>query len=259
MNWGDLTVELAGLQARFKEEEDRAATMVQAPVGTYVIVRADGVKVTKKHLKDVVYNDKFHKAVESANTTTMIMWRDFAPAGHRPYLLGAFAMSDEVSFIVGPGDNYYDRRLWKMATTLGSTLSGAATTSFGERGKGGHQIVVTFDARPLLAPDKAVLVDYIWCRALIGLRNAMNRVVRLSGRVTEAEQFGDLTTRDDFAWLAGKITEHGLEHNLRLACRSCFATGWDGHQQPQHSAVRISSGDRREMLRSIEHLALQRK
>lgn len=258
MSWGDLTHELAGLLVRFKEEEVRAAAMVEAPFGNYVIVRADGVKVTKRLLKDRIHNDEFYNAVCSATTSCMTMWRDYAKPEHRPYLLGAFAMSDEVSFIVGTGDNYYDRRLWKMVTTLGSTLSGATTVYLGQKVKGGRPLVVAFDARPLLVQDTMELRDYLWCRALIGLRNAMNRVLRLSGKDTEAELYRDVTTRDDFEWLAGKIAALELECQLGLACQSFFAMGWDAARHPQHCEVKVSTGDRVEMLRSIEHLWLVR-
>lgn len=257
MPWNDLTRELAELQGRFKAEESSAATMMVAPLGQFVVVRADGIKATKRHLKDQIHNDKFFQAVRDATATCMTMWRDHAKVEDRPYLLGAFAVSDEVSFIVGPGDNYYGRRLWKMASTLGGTLSGAATARFDRKIKD-RPLVVAFDARPVLVPDKAALRDYLWCRALIGLRNALNRVLRLSDTATASELYRAATTRDDFEWMASKIGELGLEPQLKLASKSFSATCWDGAQRPTHVDVQVSSGDRDEFLWSIEPLGLGR-
>lgn len=184
--------ELGKLVEQFSQLEESTGALEVAPPETLVVVRADGIKHSKHFLKDSLENPAYHTALREAIGKTYPLWRNWAPEKCRPYLLGALRLSDEVSLIVNRGENYYQRRLLKMTTTLASTLSGAMSLEFAAAGHSGPGAppIMAFDGRALVMREVGEFESYIRCRRLLFARNAMARVLRVTSSLSDAELYG---------------------------------------------------------------------
>ncbi len=218
MNVEGLDIELRDQTERFRKIEAESETLRAAPNGAYLVVRADGVKASKRHLKDVMENRKFTDAISRAVVTCGVLWRSWAPNGAPPYLCGAVQFGDEVSFVIGPGPNHFERRLLKMTTTLASTLSAAATAAFAQRTAGGHPEIVAFDGRPLVLGGSAAVHDYIRCRWLCAIRLVINKILRIRRVLSEQEQYGSDKLFDSIERTNAHLVRAGLANEVPKAC-----------------------------------------
>lgn len=208
--------ELEGLHEQFSRLEASTRSLEVAPVGALVVIRADGIKHSKHFLKDSLEQPDYHLALHEAIGRTHQIWRSWAPKPFRPYLLGALRLSDEVSFIVNRGENYYKRKLLKITTTLASTLSGAMSLTYAGadqfQGELDRAPIMAFDGRALVLDDVNELGLYIRCRRLLFSRNAMARVLRLESGLTEGDLYdgGERKLASDIYRLSLAIDERGL-------------------------------------------------
>lgn len=209
--------ELLALHDRFTRVEAESLVPTVGD-GQPLVVRLDGVKASKRHLKDVLRNAAFADALAEAIQVTYRLWRDWAPEEHRPYLLAALALSDEVSFLVNQGPNYYARRVLKICTTLCGTLSAAATIAFARRAGGRRrskgdrrrETIIAFDARPILVRDSGAVSDYCRWRQLLACRNAMARALRLRSDLADRLYEGDQPLADNIHALSIEVGRRGL-------------------------------------------------
>lgn len=205
--------ELLTLLEHFTAREQQARALEAAPDDKLLIVRVDGIKASKHFLKDTLEHPAYHGALHSAIIKTYKLWRQWAPK-HNPYLLGALRLSDEVSFIINRGENYYHRRLYKITSTLASTLSGSMSLEFAQtmqRGNKHQPWIMAFDGRPLLLEDIADLSAYIRCRRLLFSRNAMGRVLRLESDLGEERLYRqEPKLAEDIARLSQEIDARRL-------------------------------------------------
>lgn len=204
--------ELERRHEHFLKLESQARAQEVAPAAALVVIRADGIKSSKRFLKNSLECPEYHNALHKAVGSTHRLWHAWAPPQFRPYLLGALRISDEVSFVVNRGDNYFGRRLLKITTTIASTLSGAmslAFASFGHQGSLANAPVVAFDGRPLVVHEIAELQSYIRWRRLLQARNAMARTLRLKSSLSDDELYRSVPR------LADDIHRLGLEVDAR--------------------------------------------
>lgn len=230
--------ELLTLLEHFTAREQQARTLEAAPDDKLLIIRADGIKASKHFLKDSLEHPAYHGALHSAIIKTYKLWRQWAPK-HNPYLLGALRLSDEVSFIVNRGENYYHRRLYKITSTLASTLSGSMSLEFAQtthRNNNQQPRIMAFDGRPLLLEDMEELFAYIRCRRLLFSRNAMGRVLRLESDLGEEGLYRqEPKLAEDIVRLSQEIDARSLWPQFQKAASGSVlyipnAEGWlNGH------------------------------
>lgn len=179
--------DLNALDEHFRDRENDARRLDEAPAGTWVIIRCDGVRANKRFLSQTLHNPRFASALSDATKQVCLLYRSFAPQDARPYVAGALVISDEVSFIVNRGPNYHERRLWKLATTLCSALAAAMSIHMERAARDAsesvpeHPQIINFDARPLVLAAAADVIDYIRWRRLLATRNALAKALRLGG------------------------------------------------------------------------------
>jgi tRNA(His) 5'-end guanylyltransferase len=210
----DTQAQLLALHKRYEELERQARLVEAAPADTLLIIRADGVKHSKHFLKNSLDQPDYDRALHEALLQTYYIWRHWTSKENTPYLLGALRLSDEVSLIVNRGDNYYNRRLYKITSTLASTLSGSMSLAFAPiaRAKLKQDApVMTFDGRPLLVATAQDLFAYIHSRRLLHARNAMARVLRLKSDLTGPQLYEEQPKlAEDIFRLSQAIDERNL-------------------------------------------------
>lgn len=213
---------LTSLEPRFKEIEEESLTHRSCPSGYYSCFRLDGVKASKIHLKDALSNRAFESAVGKAIETSYYLLRHQLPRDTGNLFLGVCSFSDEVSFVLENKPNYYDGRLMKLATILAGTTSAAMSIHFKPTGTDPNRPLITsFDARPVILTDLAQVRDYLLFRWLVGRRNAMSKVLRLSKVVTD-EVLYQTDLKVDMKRLSELVEKHGLKDHLAKAL-STFA------------------------------------
>lgn len=214
------TAVLDQLLRRFETLERQAQVLERAPDGALVIVRADGIKASRRFLSRTLEQPDYHNALHNAVTQVYYIWRNWAPKADSPYLLGVLRLSDEVSFILNRGANYYERRLLKMTSTLASTLSGAMSLAYAGTGAAsqGRPPVMAFDGRPLLVREADELTSYVRCRRLLHARNAMTKVLRLCSDMSEDDLYGgQAKLASDIDRLSQVVEAHGLWRQFERA------------------------------------------
>ncbi|NVB40324.1 hypothetical protein G6O69_20960 [Pseudenhygromyxa sp. WMMC2535] len=228
--------ELELLLERFSALEAESSTVDIAPAEGLLVVRADGIKQSKRFLKDELENPRYRTALHKAVGITFRMWRDWAPEPSRPFILAALRLSDEVSFVLNRGDNYYGRRILKITTTLASTLSGAMSLAIAPpvaRKSPRMLSVAAFDGRPLILGGEDELVSYIRCRRLLHARNAMAKVLRLES------EFSDSQLYDEAPRLADDIHRLGREVGARSL--------WDRFDRAVSGSALYTAGSGKEL------------
>ena len=214
------------LEPIYHDLERESATTWDYSADQFLVVRLDGVKASGAFLKDHPRNLDYERGIDKAINTAYYMLRGWTKEENTNFYLGALSMSDEVSFILNSGTNWYSNRLLKLSTVLAGVLSAAMTKSFEiyqpERSvftKKGHpdkRVLLNFDARPLIFDDLDKIVEYLRFRWILGCRNAMAKMLRLRGKMSE-EDFSDPERWSNIEWMAGQLDEHGLFDAYRKA------------------------------------------
>lgn len=225
---------LAQSEQKFRDMEQAALAIPVAPLGTsYLCFRLDGIKVSKRFLKDSLSNERFYDALRlSIQGVYQLLRRSTGEeyGEHEPgnFFLCAFCISDEVSFILNNRRNHLENRVFKTGTTLAGTLSGALSLNYKSESKkhakpsaNGHQfpMVMAFDARPLILNVHDEVEEYILHRWLLAGRNTMSKVLRLAG-VLPGEDVYRLARQNNLPRLCELIERNGLVERYHSAMRS---------------------------------------
>src|SRR5262245_1057207 len=111
--------ELARLEQKFREMEQEALSVPTAPLGTkHLCFRLDGIKQSKKFLKDFSINEEFNKALRFSIQGVYRLFKrctgeEYGAPEPGNFFFCAFCVSDEVSFILNNKRNHLDNRLFK--------------------------------------------------------------------------------------------------------------------------------------------------
>jgi hypothetical protein len=186
-----------------------ADSLIQAtcPVEQCLCVRLDGIKVSKRFLKDSHTNPQFLKLLSRSVTETYKLLKWQSDKENKNFFLCAVAVSDEVSFILNNRENYHKNRTFKIATMLAGNLSALTTLhapSYLRRPE-----MIAFDARPLLLDSYEKVEEYIRFRYLIGRRNAMCKALRIA-QVFPRDELYESGLMNDVPGLISAIAQHGL-------------------------------------------------
>ena len=196
----------------FKQIEDHSLTQSNCPVGQYLCVRLDGIKVSKRFLKDNLTHPQFFKLLwrSVADTYTLLKWQ--SDKENKNFFLCAVALSDEISFILNNRQNYYENRVFKIATMLAGNLSAYTTLHYQAAQK--RPEIIAFDARPLILESYERVEEYIRFRYLIGRRNAMCKVLRIA-KVFPRDELYETGLMNDVPGLIRAIEQHGLGNKVQ--------------------------------------------
>jgi hypothetical protein len=226
--------ELARLEEKFRLMEQDALSVVEAPLGSrYLCFRLDGIKVSKRYLKDSLVHEAFGAALRSSIQTVYHLLRactgeEYGEREEGNFFLCAFCISDEVSFILNNHHNYLGNRVFKTGTSLAGTLSGALSLRFqaeskkhGKKSASGHRYpqVMAFDARPLLLDVHGEVEEYLRHRWLLAGRNALCKVLRLNNAVSGDDVY-KMGRSNDLPGLCELIHRHGLESQVHQVMQS---------------------------------------
>jgi len=181
--------QLCDMNSKFKDIEKTSESCVLTPAQHYLVVRLDGIGLSKKYLKNEVVNKRFQKVMTKAIQQTYYVLHRKSRSNAQQLFLGVVVASDEVSFILNTYGNYFDDRLFKTVTTIASTFSSFFTK------EGIHEnlnlsITGSFDGKPLILQNLEEVNKYIAYRAAIYTRNSMAKVLRLNG-VPESELYSE--------------------------------------------------------------------
>lgn len=182
--------QLCAFHDKFKAIEEESATKVSTPHQRYLVVRLDGIGMSKKYLKDEITNKRFQKIMMKAIQQTYYVLHRKSPSNAQQIFLGIVMASDEVSFILNTSGNYYNDGLFKIVTTIASTFSSFFTKE-GILADPQNSIIGSFDGRPLILQNLEEVNEYIAYRAAIYNRNSMTKTLRLKG-VPDSELYSDL-------------------------------------------------------------------
>lgn len=203
--------QLCDLNVKFKKIEDDSTTQSHTPKQHYLVVRLDGIGLSKKYLKDELSNKRFQKKMIKAIQQTYYALHRKSPSNAQQIFLGMVMASDEVSFILNTFDNYFDDKLFKIVTTIASTFS-----SFFSQEEAGsnpkNAITGSFDGRPLILENLKEVNEYIAYRAAIYSRNSMAKALRLKG-VPNNELYCD-TNNNNLDYYQTKFNQLALDMDV---------------------------------------------
>lgn len=180
----ELIKKCCDLKGEFEQLEEKSVSFSSTPKGHYLVVRLDGIGLSKKYLKDKVIHKQFQKVMIKAIEQTYYVLHRKSPSDAKQLFLGVVMASDEVSFILNTYDNYFDDRLFKTVTTIASTFTCFFTQEGAHKNKK-LSITGSFDGRPLILPNLEDVNKYIAYRAAVYTRNSMARLLRIKGVDTD--------------------------------------------------------------------------
>jgi len=130
------------------------------PIDGFTVVRLDGrgfTKLTKELLEfERPFDSRFHSAIQQTCEHLMRSGIDTA---------FAYTQSDEISMLLRPEQNAFNRKTRKLNSILAGEASGVFSLAVGHP--------VAFDCRTIPVPDEGVVVDYFRWRAEDAKRNAL--------------------------------------------------------------------------------------
>ena len=221
--------DINGTNFKYKKMESNALLMTNSSVDTYLCIRADGVKSSKRHLKDVITNKIFNDSFNNAINSVYHLNKYQTYRVNYNFFFCAFSASDEVSFIINKGNNYYENRILKICTILSSILSSAMTIDFElmTRKQENREIdkkkrypdIMAFDARPIILNDILDVKEYIHYRWLIACRNAACKVLRLKSELSQKEIYDD-ELNNNLDLLLKKVNDLGFIEDYKEAVDS---------------------------------------
>lgn len=176
----ELIKQCCDLKGEFEQLEEKSVSFSSTPKGHYLVVRLDGIGLSKKYLKDKVIHKQFQKVMIKAIEQTYYVLHRKSPSDAKQLFLGVVMASDEVSFILNTYDNYFDDRLFKTVTTIASTFTCFFTQEGAHKNKK-LSITGSFDGRPLILPNLEDVNKYIAYRAAVYTRNSMAKLLRIKG------------------------------------------------------------------------------
>lgn len=236
---------IAQLNTQFTAIEKEALLTEAAPLGSYIVCRADGIKASKKYLADKLTYPAFKEALHGAVETVYHLFRRCTGEEHGEreggnFFLGIIAVSDEVSFILNNRRNFLKNRLVKTTTSLASALSGAMSLSFAEESTkyarpaaNGYRRpqVMAFDGRPLVLESYALVEEYLKHRWLLSVRSAMCKVLRVQ-KIVDDRTLYDTGLKDELPRLADLIVQHGMENECaQLMSEFCLFLPGESHAE----------------------------
>lgn len=212
-----LIKQFCDLKTEFKQVEEKSALCGVMKPNQYLIVRLDGIGLSKKYLKDKVVHKRFQKTMKDAIEQTYFALHRKSRSDAQQAFLGVMVASDEVSFIFNTYDNYFEHRLFKAVSTVASTF-----TSFFAK-KGGHKeenlrIFGAFDGRPILLSNVDEVNKYIAYRSAIYIRNSMAKLLRIKG-VDSDEIYSD-ENHNNFDYYQRKF--HQLNLDTESIMKGCI-------------------------------------
>jgi len=151
---------------KFKEFDARMRAFEKADdpsviPGTYAIARLDGrgfTKLLEKSGYTKPFDDNFHVAM----TTTL----GYLMNNRGFNILYGYTQSDEISLLIDPYDDSFDRKIRKWISVLAGEASAHMTMIAGSP--------LVFDCRIVLLPHVADVKDYFRWRMADAQRNALN-------------------------------------------------------------------------------------
>lgn len=211
------TTEITALIKKYNEIEMNSLIQYASTPEQFLCFRLDGIKASKKYLKDMLSNERYNRALSSATQELHYSLRNQNKAIDTSFFYCAFSASDEVSFILNQGENHYKNRIFKIGTMLSGILSSAMTIHFeslgpnNKKGKRKHQHKeptqkMAFDSRPLVLNTTGEVKEYIKFRCALACRNAACKVLRLESKFDIYEA----GIKDDIEALFSKVEEYDL-------------------------------------------------
>jgi tRNA(His) 5'-end guanylyltransferase len=200
----------------FNRIEEESLTQPNCPSGQYLCIRLDGIKVSKRFLKDRLTHPQFLTILSQSITDTYHMLKWQSSKENKNLFFCVIALSDEISFVLNNRDNYFENRTFKIATMLAGNLSACTTLHYqaAQRPSKQRPEIIAFDARPLILDSYERIEDYIRFRYLIGRRNSMCKALRLA-QVFERDELYETGLKDDVPGLIKAVAQHGLGNKVQ--------------------------------------------
>ena len=211
------TAEISALMNKYNQIEMDSIIQYASKPEQFLCYRLDGIKASKKYLKDTLSNERYNRGLSKATKEAHYSLKNKKAATDSSFFYCAFSASDEVSFVLNQGENYYNNRIFKIGTMLSGILSSAMTIHFeslnpnNKKGKRKHQKKepphkMAFDSRPLVLNTTEDVKEYIKFRCALACRNAACKVLRIESKFDIYEA----GIKDDVEALFSKIAEYDL-------------------------------------------------
>lgn len=212
---------LDGLEHKYKNLELESLGLVEYDTNCFMGFRLDGIKSSKRHLKDKCINSDWDSALDKSIITTYLTTRDLGSKEGKNRYICMLSASDEVTFVMNSGPNFWNNRTMKAATTLSGMLSGAMSqnhkvllsthsTKKNNNAKSKRMGVTSFDSRPIKLDDYEAIADYLKYRWLIAYRNAMCKVLRLESDMSDNDIY-DSSFKNNIEKLELAVQSKGLK------------------------------------------------
>ncbi len=170
--------ELSHLDAKFREIENSSLNISIVPDDQYLCIRLDGFKATKKHLKDVLFNDNFNELLFKGFSSVFHSFKHYLNKEYTSSIVCAYIANDEISIVLNK-DNVNDgKRVMKLCTLFAGVLS-ASVTAYHKQKNPKKIETIAFDARPLIL-SRDEISEYMHYRYLLSKRYAYWKVLRLN-------------------------------------------------------------------------------
>lgn len=223
---------LAQLEKKFGDLEQSSLALPVAELGKYLCFRLDGIKTSKRFLKDALINEKYNNTFRDSIEAVYYLLRKCTGEEYKQYeegnfFLCAFSISDEVSFVLNNRRNHLGNRIFKTGSSLAGMLSASLSMRFktesekkGRLSATGKQFpqVMAFDARPLVLDDYDEVERYLIYRWLVACRNTMCKVLRLA-KVMSGDDLYQLGIKNNLALVCELLEQHNLEDEYHTAMR----------------------------------------
>ncbi len=217
----ELLHDLCSLSGDYKDNERCSEILPNVPSGKYLCIRLDGIGLSKRYLKDSIFNGGFRENMRKSWHSTYDVLHRKSPTDAQNIFLCAMICSDEISIILNSQKNYYDGRIMKIVTTIASTYSSFFTGHGLSINPKKKRLSGSFDGRPLIFTDTNEASDYLKCRYSLYVRNTLSKILRLNG-VSSEELYSD-QNNNNIVYYLEKIHSLGLELEMeRIMAQSIF-------------------------------------
>ena len=170
------------MEDHFKGIERLSEELSKYDNSDYLVIRMDGIGLSKKYLSNSLRNKKFEGLMWQALEDCFEVLHRKCPHDAQNIILSACVFSDEVSIVLSKIPNYYENRIIKILTTFVSTFTSFFTGKGLLKNKKKEPLISgAFDARALILKNRNELMDYFSCRYSIHIRNTATKLLRLNG------------------------------------------------------------------------------
>ena len=174
------------MEEHFKGIERLSEELSKYDNNDYLVIRMDGIGLSKKYLSNSLRNKKFEGLMWQALEDSFKVLHRKCPHDAQNIILGACLFSDEVSIVLSKIPNYYENRIVKILTTFVSTFTSFFTGNGLLKNKKKDPLISgSFDARALIIKNRNELIDYFSYRYSINIRNTATKLLRLNGGDTK--------------------------------------------------------------------------